>query len=542
MRPTVADSSRRRGSAPRGRASSAKGAGASLESVASTWASTTRAETPATALDALGELVTLLARAGDTDSGAMAALVALRRATDAAEIRVELQYEGAGRAVWSDRGMRAQPGGAFREDFVAPLVAGGETLGRLMVDAPQGLSAEATALCTITADLLAIAATRDQRLRHLELEVRSQVRQVAEQRQFMETVVDSLPFGLYVVDREYRVHAWNHKRETALQGVPRIDAIGRTIFEVLSRQPAALLKGEFDEVFATGRMQQFQMESRATGELRTFRISKIPMSIDGDDVSHVITVAEDITDWTKAVDRIAQSEKLAALGELAAGVMHEVNNPLATIAACAESLMAHHEGEQGEPVELLRIIDIEVQRCKGIIDGLLDFSRPRPASRVPIDLNDVVRQALFLLRHHPHFKRVTVDLDLDEDALVIEGDTDQLIQVVIALAMNAFHATPDGARVVFRTRAAARDDGMPVARLEVQDQGPGVSRAIAPRIFEPFFTTKPQGQGTGLGLAICYGIVSDHGGSFELVEADVPGATFRIDLPRHDGLLPGAGR
>ena len=146
------------------------------------------------------------------------------------------------------------------------------------------------------------------------------VREVAEQRTFIERIVDSLPFGVYVVDRDYRIHAWNHRREIGLQGVARTDAIGRTIFEVLHRQPAALLKQEFDEVFETGRLQQFQMESTAFADTRTFRISKIPMSLAGGVVTHVITVGEDITDWRAAIDRTAQSEKLAALGQLAAGV------------------------------------------------------------------------------------------------------------------------------------------------------------------------------------------------------------------------------
>src|SRR6185436_2725412 len=104
------------------------------------------------------------------------------------------------------------------------------------------------------------------------------------------------------------------------------------------RQPADLLRSEFDEVFRSGRIQQFQMESNASGELRTYRISKIPMSLEGPAVSHVITIGEDITEWREAQERFAQAEKLAAIRTLAAGVMHELNNPLATIGACAESL------------------------------------------------------------------------------------------------------------------------------------------------------------------------------------------------------------
>ncbi len=422
------------------------------------------------------------------------------------------------------------------------LVGASGVLGSVAVGAADDDASALVPLVESAADLLAFALARDRHVHDLERELTARVREVAQQRAFIERVVDSLPFGLYVVDRDYRIHAWNHKRETGLQGVARTDALGRTIFEVLHRQPAAMLKTEFDDVFATGRLQQFQMESNAFGDTRTFRISKIPMRLADAEVTHVITVGEDITDWKAAIDRTAQSEKLAALGQLAAGVMHEINNPLATIAACGESIALHRELQAelppgspvpgADPAEMLRIIDLEVQRCKKIVNGLLDFARPKPARRETIDLNDVVQQGLFLLQHHPRFKRVKVVTELEQaQPLNLDGDADQLVQVLIALAMNAVDATPDGGRIVIRTMRATADSNEPAVALEVSDNGPGIPRALQAKVFEPFFTTKPPGQGTGLGLAICYGIVTDHAGQLELVSTEGQGATFRVTVP-----------
>lgn len=417
------------------------------------------------------------------------------------------------------------------------VTGGGEAVGALTIRRGNLLADEEQALLRAVAAMLGVASARDRYTRQLEREVTERVREVANQRAFIECVVDSLPVGLYVVDRDYRIHAWNHKRETGLQGVARHDAIGRTIFEVLSRQPADRLRDEFDEVFRTGTLQQFQMESDAFGERRTFRISKIPMRLGSKIVTHVITVGEDITDLRAAFDRSAQTEKLAALGQLAAGVMHEINNPLATIAACAESMALQQEmdGAGPPPREMLKIIDLEVERCKKIVNGLLDFSRPKAAGRARVDVSSVVQQALFLLQHHPRFRRIRLVTELaPAGRLLVSGDADQLVQVLIALAMNAMDVTPEGKAVTIRTRREAASSGAPRAVLEVADEGPGVPRHLQAKVFEPFFTTKPTGQGTGLGLAICYGIVNDHGGALELVSPEGSGATFRVALPMEE--------
>ena len=497
----------------------------------------------------VADLAARLARTTDFESGSLSALTLLRRSLGALHVELELQRAADRRVLTADApppvaGMpvhltKVAAGDAAPVRCTVPLIASGEQVGLLMLLLPAPPSVEVKAVLKVSADMLAATVARALHTSVLEGEVVARVREIAEQRRFMERVIDSLPVGLYVVDREYRIHAWNRNREKVMEGVSREDAIGRTIFDVLKRQPASLLKREFDEVFTSGRLQQFQMESSATGDVRTFRISKIPMRLDDDVVTHVITLGEDITEWKAALDRTAHSEKLAALGHLAAGVMHEINNPLATIAACAESLALipevaneTNEGAGSPPSELLRIIDLEVHRCKRIVNGLLDFARPKPAVRQRLDLNTAVQHALFLLQHHPHYKRVKVIAQLALcTPIMVLADTDQLVQVTLALAINALDATPEGGQVFVRTHLEESPDGVPRAVIEVADEGPGVPRAHHMKIFEPFFTTKAEGQGTGLGLAVAYGIVNDHGGVLYVVPTDVQGATFRVSLP-----------
>jgi len=422
-------------------------------------------------------------------------------------------------------------------------------------------------------------------LARLESELATRAQEIVAQRHFIEQVVDALPVGLYVVDREYRVQAWNHTRETGLQGIARGEALGRTIFEILHRQPAESLRREFDAVFTSGELSQFETESRAVpggGQSpRTYRISKIPLSVDGEEITHVITVGEDVTSWKQAETRVAQAEKLAAIGQLAAGVMHEINNPLATIAACAESMalqlepLANPSGGAGakaadlpvgQHVEYLQVIDAEVRRCKGIVEALLNFSRTRPVERVAVDLNGVVEQTMFLLKHHRRFKQQPVRLEFErEGAVVVHGNAEQLVQVFMALLHNAADAVDDrasgngaarstpnpGSRATSSTaagggRAPAVADGAIIVRTrrghrcvvaEVIDRGTGIPRALQSKVFEPFFTTKPTGRGTGLGLSVCYGIIADHGGRMELESEMGVGSTFRIVLPDAEASL-----
>jgi two-component system NtrC family sensor kinase len=257
------------------------------------------------------------------------------------------------------------------------------------------------------------------------------------------------------------------------------------------------------------------------------------MRLTGKAVTHVITVGEDVTDWRESQERFSQAEKLAAIGQLAAGVMHEINNPLATIAACAESLALIVDPmatPTGRTLDYLRLIDDEVHRCKRIVDTLLDFSRPKPSHKDPTDVNAAIRQTLYLLKHHPRFKAITVHTELDpEIGLDVRANAEQLVQVFMSLLINAMDAMGERGTITIRTRRGRSLSEAVIA--EVIDEGHGIPRSEVPKIFEPFYTTKAPGRGTGLGLSIVYSIVTEHGGRVEVDSTPGKGSTFRILLP-----------
>ncbi|MDQ6651412.1 MAG: ATP-binding protein, partial [Acidobacteriota bacterium] len=359
--------------------------------------------------------------------------------------------------------------------------------------------------------------------------------EVEAQRRFIEAIIDSLPLSLYAIDRSYNIVAWNRNRELGELGIPRGSVLGKNIFSVLTRQKRELLEGEFARVFERGKIERIEHETAlANGELKHWLISKIPMWIDrSGKVSHVITVGEDITHHIEANRAVARAEKLAAIGRLAAGVVHEINNPLATISACAEALESRVNEDAFKDSEALNdlreylgLIRSEAFRCKTITNGLLDFSRARATPHAPISLGDVISSAARLLSHQQRGQGIDFQIETPENLPLVSGEAGQLQQAIIALATNAIDAMPQGGVVKIATWGSRKS-----VLVEVSDTGVGIPGENLPKIFEPFFTTKEVGEGTGLGLAVCYGILTEHGGSLDVQSTVGVGTTFTISLP-----------
>ena len=246
----------------------------------------------------------------------------------------------------------------------------------------------------------------------------------------------------------------------------------------------------------------------------------------------------------EAQAQLIQSEKLASMGQLAAGVAHEVNNPLGTILLCAHMLL-RGQGAEEDRLRALRMVIDEATRCKTIVSGLLNFARQGKLALREVSLNEVIRDTLSLVEKQPLFAKVEIELALDESLPAIEADPAQLKDVFLNLVINAAEAMPEGGRLTVATRAVGED----MVEAAFTDTGCGISEENLPKIFNPFFTTKQIGQGTGLGLAISYGIVKMHKGQIGVKSEVGVGTTFTVTLPRRltqhdlwtDGLLRRAG-
>jgi signal transduction histidine kinase len=224
-------------------------------------------------------------------------------------------------------------------------------------------------------------------------------------------------------------------------------------------------------------------------------------------------------------ERLLRTEKLAAIGQLAAGVAHELNTPLASIAGTAEELQAVVRGG-GETVERYAgVIRSQTERCKGITQSLLNFARKGILEITSVDVNAVVREAADYLRFKRRGEGTGVILDLSE-VPPVRADAGQLFQVFLSLLVNAADATEGGGRITARSRAAGGS-----AVVEIEDGGCGIPEENLKKVLEPFFTTKEPGRGTGLGLSLSYGIVTQLGGSLDLKSRVGAGTTVTVTLP-----------
>jgi PAS domain S-box-containing protein len=409
--------------------------------------------------------------------------------------------------------------------FAVPLVAAGELYGALDVGYPTADDRAGTdeKMVLPLANQLAVV-LRGHQLFKDSLKLRD----------FTAGLIEHANALIVGIDPRWRITVCN-KAMLDLTGFRRDEVIGRDLRDFLpvdqrtrlTRAFASALRGESQDAV------DVLLDTRSGQRLRTvWSIAAIgvrPGAADRAQVEAVVAIGQDQSKLEELQKQVIQAERLATLGQIAAGVVHELNNPLTSITVYADYLLqkAQRDPDWPEPDrEKLRRILGSAQRILTFTRELVQYAKPVSSELDAIDVNDVVRQAASFCEHLFERSGIELKLDLAGDVAPVHAVPGQLEQVLINLITNAAHAVEQGGVVALRTRARRRE-----VWIEVADSGGGVPEADREKIFEPFYTTKVDGKGTGLGLSIVKNIVEQHQGWINVGGAPEGGALFTVVLP-----------
>ncbi|HQD80263.1 MAG TPA: ATP-binding protein [Bacillota bacterium] len=347
-------------------------------------------------------------------------------------------------------------------------------------------------------------------------------------RRYAERLIEEAPLGMVVIDDECRVLTWN-RALAEITNVCRGAATGKDLHDIITGSGSERLFALIDKASAEG--DSTVAENIALhiehGDDHIFRIIVSPVErLLGDNPGFII-MAEDVTEKVRLGEQLKQVERLKTLGEFAAGVVHEINNPIGIICACAEVMekkLSRHGPEMADCVKTAQIIQDEAIRCSSIVKNLLGFARQGEINPEEVDVEEVLGQVVKFIKGHAAASNVEMDLKVSGDIPLIIGDAHQLEQVFLNLSINAIEAMAGGGRLEVSACCAGDE-----ARISFSDSGPGIEGVAAQKLFNPFFTTKSTG--TGLGLSVSLGIVERHGGRIEVGDSDAGGACFTVVLP-----------
>ncbi|BCR04577.1 hypothetical protein DESUT3_16460 [Desulfuromonas versatilis] len=409
-----------------------------------------------------------------------------------------------------------------RSELAVPLVARDRVIGVFNVESPRphAFVAEDIAPLMTMAGQAAIAIENARLYQNLRA-VSSRFQELS---QFNSRILKSANLGIYTVDAQLQVTSWNRKMEE-MSGVGEDQVLGKDLLELFP----VLVEEGFDErllrVLERGEPEKLRLAHRnLRGELR-FQKRRIAPLKDGETTTGAVVIVEDITEFKTLMDQTIQSEKLAEVGRLSAGIAHEVNNPLAVISYAAQLLLRE---EQMPPFqkELAERIESEVERLKTLTGSLLSFSRAKETRKRETELNEVLKDVLRLLRYELNKNSIQL-VECYGDLPDIQADPNKLKQVFINLVMNATHAMKGGGILKVSSLCI---NGQEV-EVSIKDNGTGIPEDVLEHIFDPFFSTKSEAEGTGLGLYICRNIILEHEGRIAIDSVPGEGTTFRIVLP-----------
>ena len=332
-------------------------------------------------------------------------------------------------------------------------------------------------------------------------------KELFKEKQLKENVIHSITLGMVVLDLDNRVLECN-RTYAEWTGIGQEEAQGRNLFELEPDLSDTEVREMVENLARTGDpvvSQRFSYKPPEKSEACISNVNAFPLkAIDGK-VYGIVIIIEDVTERVKLEQQLAQSDKLVSVGQLAAGIAHEVNNPLGSISSLAQMLLDTNEDEEAR--ETLQTIVGQVNRISGILGDLVNFSRPRPAEKGSMHVAAVVDTVSRLASFNKKFRNIEIVQKIDPSVLQITADGNQIQQLILNLILNAADAMPEGGEITISTESIQESQDGAGLRIKVADTGHGISEESRGRIFDPFFTTKPAGHGTGLGLSVCYGIV-----------------------------------
>ena len=355
----------------------------------------------------------------------------------------------------------------------------------------------------------------------LEAKVKERTREIEETKQYLENLLENANDVIYTLDTDQRFTYVNSKVE--VWGYRKEDLIGRPYLSLLSkRHRGRRLKSTLD----IGAKQVYEVEVLSrSGEARTVMVSVSPLCDPDGGILGVLGIARDVTDTKKLEQQIQNSEKLASVGKLAAGVAHEINNPLGGILNCLYNLRKGTVSPARQE-EYLASMEDGLRRVQKIVRQLLDFSQQHEPELSSTNINAVVERVLVLTNHALLANQIRLDKQLRPDLPELMVDRHMIEQVLMNLILNAVQAIKGGGTITIRTRL---NEG--ICQIDVEDTGCGIPPHVLPRIFDPFFTTKGTGEGTGLGLSVSLGIIERHGGQIRVDSEVGKGTVFTVCLP-----------
>jgi PAS domain S-box-containing protein len=283
-----------------------------------------------------------------------------------------------------------------------------------------------------------------------------------------------------------------------------------------------------EEIAAAGFRKDLECEVRnREGEIRIWLFSLTVRRKTTGEIAGFEGIAKDITLRKKMQQQLLQADRLASLGELSAGVAHEVNNPLGMILGYTQ-LMLRTEPQDTQNFQDLKTIEKHTRNCKKIVEDLLNFARDAETQKGLLDINELLREVVSVVEHQFKLDNVAIEIQLDTSVPMLCADGEKLKQVFMNLLMNAKQSIATSGHIQIGTSHDSSENKIVVT---VADTGSGIDPEILDKIFDPFFTTKPTGHGTGLGLSVSYGIVKDHHGDVVVQSTPEKGSIFTVFLP-----------